>query len=290
MDDLDSVEAIDGRTLTYCRWGPNLGNPIFVLAGTPGGRLVRHVSGEYDRTGVRAITYDRPGYGGSERLPGRQVAHAAADIEAIADSLGIESFAVIGISGGGPHALAAAAGLPDRVARCATIVGVGPFDAPDLDFFVGMDDDEALEWRRTQDEGDLVGPMYQETVAWVETLNGLDDLPANIRSMIQESFSSALAPGPYGMADDFLSLSRPWGFDVAAIACPTVVMIAHDDTTVPRDHGVWIAEHVPRAVLVEVAGGHFGPRVEPEERLLAWAGGGHIDLMGADLTPSQEAT
>jgi pimeloyl-ACP methyl ester carboxylesterase len=78
MDDLDSVDAFDGRTLTYYQWAPNDGYPIFVLAGTPGGRLVRHVSGEYDRTGVRAITYDRPGYGGPERLPGRQVAHAAA--------------------------------------------------------------------------------------------------------------------------------------------------------------------------------------------------------------------
>jgi pimeloyl-ACP methyl ester carboxylesterase len=124
------------------------------------------------------------------------VAHAASDIKAIADGLGIASFAVIGISGGGPHALAAAAGLPDRVTRCATIVGLS------------------------------------------------------------------------------------WGFDVAAIASPTVVMIAREDTTVPRGHGVWIAGHVTGAVRVKVDGGHFGPRVEPEERLLGWAGGADIEVAG----------
>jgi pimeloyl-ACP methyl ester carboxylesterase len=277
MEDPATVQTVDGRALAFDQWGPDDGYPVFVLAGTPGGRLVRHVGGEYDRTCVRAITYDRPGYGASDRLPGRHVVHAAADIEAIADCLDIGAFAVIGISGGGPHALASAARLPGRVTRCATIVGVGPFDAPDLDFFAGMDDDEAIEWRRAQHEDELVGPIYDETLAWVETLDGLDDLPANIRSMIRESFSSALAPGPYGMADDYLSLAQPWGFDVGAIDCPTVVMIARDDTGVPRGHGEWIAGHVPGAVLVEVDGGHFGPRVEPEERLLAWAGGGDID-------------
>jgi pimeloyl-ACP methyl ester carboxylesterase len=269
MEDSGTVQAADGRRLAYHEWGPDDGYPVFLLSGTPGGRLGRHVGGEYGRTGVRAVTYDRPGYGGSDRLPGRQVAHAASDIKAIADGLGIATFAVMGISGGGPHALAAAAGLSDRVTRCATIVGLGPRDAPDLDFFAGMDDNEATEWRRTQQEDDLVGPIYEETVAWVETLDGLDDLPDDIRSMIRESFTSALAPGPYGMADDYLSLSRAWGFDVAAVACPTVVMIAREDTTVPRGHGVWIAGHVPGAVLVEVDGGHFGPRLEPEERLLS---------------------
>jgi pimeloyl-ACP methyl ester carboxylesterase len=235
MEDPVTVQTVDGRTLAFDQWGPDDGYPVFVLAGTPGGRLVRHVGGEYDRTAVRAVTYDRPGYGASNRLP-------------------------------------------DRVTRCATIVGIGPFDAPDLDFFAGMDDDEATEWRRTQHEEDLIGPMYQETVAWAETLDGLDDLPANIRGMIRESFSSALAPGPYGMADDYLSLVRPWGFDVTAVACPTFVMIACDDTTVPRGHGEWIAGNIPGAVLVEVDGGHFGPRVEPEERLLRWARVGDIAM------------
>lgn len=76
------------------------------------------------RLGVRLITFDRPGYGDSDRLPGRPVAHAAADVETIADALDLAEFAVVGRSGGAPHALACAALLPHRIARAAALVSL----------------------------------------------------------------------------------------------------------------------------------------------------------------------
>lgn len=78
---------------------------------------------------MRLISFDRPGYGGSERLPGRRVADVAADVAAIADAMGLDTFAVVGRSGGGPHSLACAALLPDRVTRVAVLVGLAPRDA-----------------------------------------------------------------------------------------------------------------------------------------------------------------
>ena len=98
-----TTSTADGRTLAYCEWGDPQGAPVFSLHGTPGSRITRHPDNEvYRRAGVRCITYDRAGYGLSTRLHGRSTAHAAADVAAIADALGIARFAVTGGSGGGP--------------------------------------------------------------------------------------------------------------------------------------------------------------------------------------------
>jgi len=249
---------------------------VFFLHGTPGGRLMRHVGGEYERSAVRAITYDRPGYGASARLPGRTVVHAAADIAAIADHLALPRFAVIGVSGGGPHALAAAAVLPDRVTRCATVVGLAPYTAPDLDYVAGMDPETADGWRELEEGGEpfAVGPVYAENLAGLDGIDEMTQLPPTIRAMLKDGVSDALAAGPYGLADDLASWFLPWGFDVADVRCETTVMVGRDDTDVPPGHGRWIASHVPQATLVEVDGDHFGPRVEVEEELLAWAAAG----------------
>jgi pimeloyl-ACP methyl ester carboxylesterase len=132
--------AADGRTLTIAEWGDPDGFPVFFLHGTPGSRFVGQAfSGAYASVGARVITYDRPGYGGSDRFRGRRVVNSVADVSAIADSLGIERFAVSGGSWGGPHSLAVAARLPERVTRAACRAGVAPFDMPGFDWFADMD-------------------------------------------------------------------------------------------------------------------------------------------------------
>ena len=134
------MDAPDGRTLCFAEWGDPHGVPLFNLHGTPGGRLNRAPDEtKYVELGARVITYDRPGYGRSDRQPGRRVVDCVADVVAIADHLGIDQFAVQGGSGGGPHCLAVAAGLPDRVLRARCFVGVAPFDAVGLSFFTDMD-------------------------------------------------------------------------------------------------------------------------------------------------------
>src|SRR5436190_24051132 len=108
-----TVAAADGRTLTIAEWGDPDGFPVFLLHGTPGSRFVGQANtGSYASVGARVITYDRPGYGGSDRFRGRRVVDSVADVSAIADSFGIEQFAVSGGSWGGPHSLAVAARLP----------------------------------------------------------------------------------------------------------------------------------------------------------------------------------
>ena len=110
------VTARDGRALGVCEWGVADGAPVFSLHGTPGSRLARHHDpAVYERAGVRVITYDRPGYGVSERRLGRRVADVVEDVATIADALELDRFAVMGGSGGGPHALACGARLGEQV-------------------------------------------------------------------------------------------------------------------------------------------------------------------------------
>jgi pimeloyl-ACP methyl ester carboxylesterase len=89
MAETTVVSTADGREVACCQWGVADGSPVFFLHGTFGGRLARHVGGEYERRGLRVITYDRPGFGRSTRLPGRSVADAAGDVAGIADTLGL---------------------------------------------------------------------------------------------------------------------------------------------------------------------------------------------------------
>ena len=140
MPEADVTRAADGRTLAYAEWGNPEGFPVFSLHGTPGSRLGRHYDeSAYVEAGARVITYDRPGYGESERHPGRHVVDCVEDVRALADHLGIDRFAVMGGSGGGPHALAVTARLPHRVTRATCIVGIVPYDTEDFDFLEGMD-------------------------------------------------------------------------------------------------------------------------------------------------------
>jgi pimeloyl-ACP methyl ester carboxylesterase len=268
-----TVASHDGRVLSCCQWGLAGGEPLFVLHGTPGSRFLRHPEEVYQRAGARVITYDRPGNGGSTQLPGRQVSHAAADVVSIADQLGLGQFGVCGISGGGPHALAVAARHPDRVRRCATVVGLGPSGVPGLDFFAGMSAEDRQEWAWIQQgEQAVVEHMVPGLMSWLDAL-GTGEPPEGmtdwVRRMLVQTIREALAPGPGGVVDDYRSFVQPWGFDVADVAAPTRILVASEDKTALA-HGQWLARHIPAAQLVTVPGGHLGPRDKEEEQLIAW--------------------
>jgi pimeloyl-ACP methyl ester carboxylesterase len=135
------ITTPDGRDVAYEQNGDPDGAPVFVLHGTAGCRLSgRHPDPSRVRdAGLLVVTYDRPGYGRSTRDRGRSLTDCVSDVEAIADELGLGRFAVMGGSGGGPHALAVGARLPARVTRVLCNVGVAPYDAEGLDWAAGMD-------------------------------------------------------------------------------------------------------------------------------------------------------
>jgi pimeloyl-ACP methyl ester carboxylesterase len=274
-----TTSTADGRTLAFCEWGDPEGTPVFSLHGTPGSRLTRHPDSEvYRRAGVRAITYDRAGYGLSTRLPGRSIAHAAADVATIADALGIERFAVTGGSGGAPHSLACGTLLAGRVTRCASVVGPAPYGPDGLehdDWLHGMVEGNVREAEWSLAGEDTLRPELQrETDVILSALGHDPDRPfgegydlsatdmeivarSDIHDMLDESARVGCGETTDGFVDDDLAIVAPWGFDVSAITVPVAVWYGVNDTLVPASHGEWLARTIPGATVVRLDGGHF---------------------------------
>jgi pimeloyl-ACP methyl ester carboxylesterase len=194
----------------------------------------------------------------------------------LADALGIERFAVIGGSGGGPHALAVAARLPERVTRVTCAVGIVPYDTEGLDFFEGMDPNNVREmaWA-LEGEDVLARELEREAAEMVERVAvdpskiiGDDwDLSEADRAelarperhdVIRESVAESFANGVLGWVDDDLCFITPWGFEIGEIRVPARVIYGSTDVLVPRQHGAWLGRKVPNAeVVIEETRGHI---------------------------------
>lgn len=280
------VRAPDGRHLTVERLGDPRGRPVFLLHGTPGSRLGPAPRGMvlYQRR-TQLIAFDRPGYGGSDRLAGRSVADVAQDVRAIADALGLEKFAVAGRSGGAPHALACAALLPDRVTRAAALVTLAPRDAVGLDWFDGMAASNVREYTSASDDPDGLAARLIPRSAEIRKnpVRLLDQLfsdltdsdrrvvnDAGVRAMLLRNYQEALRTSPYGWIDDALAFSRPWGFDPAAIRTPIMLWHGVKDVFSPVGHSRWLARRIPGATAVlEPAAAHFDA-LHALPRILTW--------------------
>ncbi len=271
----DTVKAADGRLLSVQLFGDPDGIPIFLLHGTPGSRLGPRPRGPVlHRLGVRLIAFDRPGYGHSDRLEGRRVADVAADVEAIADKYDLDKFAVVGRSGGGPHALACAAMLPHRTTRAAVLVGLAPHGADGLDWFDGMAKSNILEFTaavtgydgiatRLKAAADTIRANPASLIASLQAELPGPDLrvvaDSGIRSMLVATYAEALRTSAYGWIDDALAFCSPWGFDPAAVTVPVLLWHGASDVLSPASHARWLAERIPGATVVVQAGAaHFG--------------------------------
>ena len=252
MTDVHEIDVPlpDGGTLHAYATGPEEGLPVVWHHGTPNiGSPPRPLFAEAERLGLRWVGYDRPGYGGSTPRPDRPVGSAAADVAAVVDALGIDRFAVMGHSGGGPHALSCAALLPDRVLAAVSASGSAPYGATGLDWFAGMADPAAL---RASAQGREAKEAFEE--AEHEGEPGFTDADERALqgewSWFIEVVRPAMANGPAPMIDDDLALAAPWGFDPSSITVPTLFLHGGGDRIIPASHGEWLADQVPGAELM----------------------------------------
>jgi len=261
-----TIRTPDGRDLCVETAGDPMGVPVLVHGGTPNSRHLYHRwIADAERRGIRLLSYDRPGYGGSTAAPGHSVADAAADVQSLADALGIRRLRVWGYSGGGPYALASAALLPELVLAVATVGGLAPYGAPGLDYLAGMGQsnvDDTLQYfadpvaaRRKCGEdrerflgagpGDI-GQGLATLLAPVDAAVLSDDF-AQFRYQCRQD---GLAPGDQGWWDDGVAQLGPWGFDLTSIQIPVKVWHGRHDRFVPVQHGEWLCDHVPGASAV----------------------------------------
>ncbi|ADD44413.1 alpha/beta fold hydrolase [Stackebrandtia nassauensis] len=254
------VTLADGRTLHGYDTGGEDRMPVVWHHGTPNvGAPPAPLFVESERLGIRWVSYDRPGYGTSTPRPGRDFASAAGDVAAIADALGIDRFAVMGHSSGGPHALACAALLPERVTGVVAASALAPFDAEGLDWFAGMADGAAASLRASA-AGRAAKEKYEETAEFDEAMF----IPADYEALngqwswFNEVVRAAAANGPSPLIDDDLANVGDWGFDPRDVTVSTLVMHGAKDRLIPSSHGVWLVEHLPNARLRLLPGdGHI---------------------------------
>jgi pimeloyl-ACP methyl ester carboxylesterase len=255
-----TVHTLDGRTLAVEDSGDPAGRPVLAHMGTPNSRhLYRPNVRDAAERGLRLISYDRPGYGGSSPQPGRTVADCAGDVRTICTELGIDRLATWGHSGGGPHVLACAVLLPDLVTAAASLASPAPFDAEGLDFFAGMGqdnvdsyklfltDEAAARAQTDKDREDILATSPDDAAREMESLLTPTDaavLRGELAEYLVSSWQDGLAPGSEGWWEDSCA-DRPWGFDLADIAVPVLLLHGRQDRFVPFGHGEWLAEHIP---------------------------------------------
>jgi pimeloyl-ACP methyl ester carboxylesterase len=270
--------SVGGRRLAVLDGGHEGGPAVFVSHGTPSSGLLWKGSLEdAEARGLRLLGYDRPGYGGSDPHPGRRVGDAATDTAAIADALGIERFAVEGGSGGGPHALACAALLPDRVVAAACQAGIAPYPADGLDWLAGMGQanlDEfaaALEGREALEAfngREAEALLASGPEAFADELRSLlspadaEALTGEFAAFLLEATRRALVNGVEGWVEDDFAFLTPWGFDLGDIRVPVQLWHGAQDMFAPIAHGRWLSERIPgvEAHLSE-EDGHFSVQI-----------------------------
>ena len=256
-----TVRTPDGRTLAVEDAGDPAGRVVLVHDGTPNSRHLYGPSvADAAARGLRLIGYDRPGYGGSTPQPGRSVADCASDVRAICAALEIDRLAMWGWSGGGGHVLACAALLPDLVVAAASLASPAPYKAEGLDYFAGMDQDDAADIRLLltdpqaarakidkNREGFLSASASDLAQALGSFLAPADAavLPGGMATWMAYAVHDGLAPGSQGLWDDSRADVGPWGFELAHITVPVLLLHGRQDKLVPFGHGQWLATHIP---------------------------------------------
>jgi pimeloyl-ACP methyl ester carboxylesterase len=280
------VKANDGFRLSVDSLGDPDGLPVFLLHGTPGSRNGPRPRGiVLHRLGIRLITYDRPGYPGSDRRLGRRVVDAAEDVKTIADALRLKQFSVVGRSGGAPHALACAAELSDQVLSAAALGSLAPYDAEGLDWPLGMTESNALAYRNAEKDLAALVKMLNEQatlargnsegllpVLWPDLAGYDKEIFGDIalRRIIVKIHAEALSKNIDGWVDDVVALSQDWGFNPSTIAVPVKLWAGGDDAFSPVSHTDWLGKRIPYAdVEIAPEAAHFGA-VSNLPRILNW--------------------
>jgi pimeloyl-ACP methyl ester carboxylesterase len=267
-----TLRLADGRKLGFTEFGDLAGSPVIAFHGMPGCRFMfRLVHDAALRLGLRIVAPDRPGFGLSDFQPNRTLAAWQNDVRQLADNLGLDSFAVAGISGGGPYVAACAALMPERVTAAALVSPVGPLRAPEgpdrlppaqlvafrllpqltpamrIAFFGGR-----LGFLHAPDA------MYRAVMKRAGPADESILSRPEIRKNILESVVEGLRPGARGVVQEMKIFSEPWNIPFAAIKAPAMLWQGLSDNNVPVSAALRLAQIIPNCELHRIEGaGHY---------------------------------
>ena len=273
----------DGRRIGYAEFGATGGRPVLYCHGFPASRLDGRLGHQAAlRLGLRLIAPDRPGYGLSDYQPGRRISDWPRDVLELADTLSLDRFAVLGISGGAPYAVVSAAALADRIPAVGIVGGLGRTDLREnserMNRFARLS--FALA-RRTPRLSQLVNrgiaPALRGSPRWMlKLLSG--NLPPPDRKVLSDpatfaifadAFQEAFRQGGRGAALELTLFAQPWETTLESIRVPCHLWHGEQDTTVPLEMGRWLARSVPgcRATFLP-EDGHFSLPVNHIDEIL----------------------
>jgi pimeloyl-ACP methyl ester carboxylesterase len=279
------LRIADGRHVGFSVWGESdPGAPVVVHChGTPGGRLVAYQTP--DDSGRRHVALDRPGFGLSDPHPSRTVGDHAADVEQVLDHLGIDRFSVFGWSGGGPHALAIGALLPDRTARVAVLGCPAPQDDPSFDVTadmpeINLESHKMLIANPEDDRRDVeraVLAFLDDPEAFLGQVDAVMDpvdvavsREPNMRARFIDQLRDAFQNGSEGWFEDDMITIRPWGFVPEDVRAEVWLWHGELDRLVPISNGRYLAGHLPRCKTAFLpTDGHVSPITQLPE-ILDW--------------------
>lgn len=269
-----AVRLPDGRSLSYYDLGDPHGRPVLLLHGTPQAAIGwAFADGPARELGVRALAPDRPGIGRSSPQPGRALTGYPADLIALADALGLERFAVLGWSAGGPYALACGALIPDRLTAVGCVAGACPLDWPGVLDDLNANDRRIVQLSRRAPAVARAALAASALAArhgpWLTTRWSRRQLSPSERAEAERNrdvladlgwFLDAFRQGTAGVAEDYRVYSDPWGIDLSDVRTRTLLWNGDDDSLVPLRHAQLLAERIPGATLEVVHGaGHLLP-------------------------------
>ena len=254
VEDRAVVTVGDGRRLSFDVSGREDGPAVMYFHGAGDSRLARPPGDDLVReAGMRLVSVDRPGYGGSDPAPGRTLLSWADDAAALADTLAIDDFAVLGWSAGGAYALACASAMPARVSSCAVYGSVVPTSMPGYD--EGLDDlarrIKAGAQERPDELREVLRAFASNPVEFalgiIRGEEGGDDVLADgaVLAQLTANALEAFAQGADAMTDDYLLLYAPWQFALDTVRCPVTVASGELDRFSPPAWGQWLADQLP---------------------------------------------
>jgi pimeloyl-ACP methyl ester carboxylesterase len=290
-----TITTPDGRDLEVLSAGPDDGRCFLWHSGTPSSaRIFPPSLAAVAARGLRYVTFSRAGYSTSTPNPGRSVGDVAQDVTTILDALGFDTFLCAGQSGGGPHALACAALLPERVLATATVASVAPWPAEGLDWLAGMGPENVVEFEASMKGPETLTPILDSEAEDLRVVKA-DEVATALGGLVSDvdkralsgtyadhmagSFHRAFSVSTAGWRDDDLAFVHPWGFDLGSIRTPVAIWQGGEDRMVPMPHGAWLAAHIPGAEQ----------HLLPEEGHLSLAGNRFGDILDGLLSMADTA-
>jgi pimeloyl-ACP methyl ester carboxylesterase len=303
LDPRDQLVLRDGRSLSFTAIGPPSGRPVIYCHGAIGTPVEATIDVEriVDRAGVRFIAPSRPGVGGSDAQPGRTIIDFAGDVAELADLLEFERFSLLGVSAGGPYALAVAHQLGARVERIALCSALSPFcmphRAPGLRRRIGLPLAAlAAAPELARRLGNVLLPVLTEHPRLITGVIAAHAAPterarlasSQERSAASRSFLDATCGGVGGLIDDFLTYAHGWGFDPSSVASEVQLWHGARDPLVPVEHALQLAAALPNCrVFVDPDEGHhffrssLGQILETLVDAGGWSRGADVEVLRA---------